>query len=927
MYKVVLFIQCISILALFAECWLVVRSFRGKVHFYLFLSFVATLINNIGYLMQLLSKSEEAYFTALKMSYLGRAWTAFALFLFITEFVKFRLPKFSKEILGFISAASYVIVVTTKQTGLYYKSTYFELSEGLPVFEHEDGIFHHFFTGMIVFYSVMGLAILIRAKLKEKKTFAGKRISMVILAVLTEGVFTIVEMLKLIPSVEKVYDITMIGYPIGSIFMFIAIVRYELLDTEILAREFIVEELSEGIIATDKYGEVKYFNKPVAGLFPELESEPEKIVALLKDHIETKEPIRMNGRIFTPGSNLLFQKKREVGCVYSIIDDTVQYQTMEALNEERRRANDANAAKTAFLTSMSHEIRTPINAVLGMDEMILRESREEDTLSYAHDIQTAGNTLLALINEILDFSKIEEGRMEILPSRYELSSVIFDLVNMIRIRADKKGLTFKLDVDENIPHLLYGDEIRIKQIISNLLTNAVKYTEKGGIELKLSYRKVSTDDILLIVKVSDTGIGMKPEDIEKMFAPFARIEEIRNRSIEGTGLGMSIVKQLLAMMSSKLEVKSEYGSGTEFSFELRQRVEKWVPIGDITEKYQPDKTLEYKYKELFHAPNARILVVDDMEINIEVIKRLLKKTEIQIDTAASGPEAIKLAEENDYDVIFIDHMMPEMDGIETLKRMQEKMKKIPVCVALTANAVMGAREMYLSAGFADYMSKPVVGKHLEELLKEYIPKEKVDSSFVEYEEEKQTDLPDIPGISVKDGVKFCGSEESFKSILNTFHRTYKQNSDKIKQYFDEEDWKNYTIKVHALKSSARIIGASGLSGIAARLEEAGKNGELDLIRQENGVLLKEYEELDKRLAFMDRDSDSLMEMTESMRKDAFNTIIEVAGDMDMGMMENIIKDLREYRLSEADIEAVKDIENRLMELDWDGIIETARKVI
>ena len=927
MYKVVLFIQCISILALFIECWLVVRSFRGKVHFYLFFSFVATLINNIGYLMQLLSKSEESYFTALKMSYLGRVWTGFALFLFIAEFVKFRLPKFSKEILGIITAASYVIVATTKQTGLYYKSTHFELSEGLPVFEHEDGICHYFFVGLIMFYSIMGLIILIRARLKENKTFAGRRITMVILAVLTEGLFAIFEMLKVMPSLEKVYDITMIGYPIGSIFMFIAIFRYDLLDTEILAREYIVDELSEGIIATDRFGEVKYYNKPVAGLFPELESEPEKIVSLLKDHIETKEPIRMNGRIFTPGANKLFQKKWEVGCVYSIIDDTVQYQTMEALNEERRRANDANAAKTAFLTSMSHEIRTPINAVLGMDEMILRESREDDIRSYALDIQTAGNTLLALINEILDFSKIEEGRMEILPTRYELSSVIFDLVNMIRIRAEKKGLKFRIAVEENIPHLLYGDEIRIKQIISNLLTNAVKYTEKGNIELTLSYRKVSADDIMLIVKVSDTGIGMKPEDIEKMFAPFARLEESRNRSIEGTGLGMSIVKQLLAMMSSKLEVKSEYGSGSEFSFELRQRVEKWVPIGNITEKYQSDKVQEYKYKELFHAPDARILVVDDMEINIEVIKRLLKKTEIQIDTATSGPEAIQKVEKNDYDVIFIDHMMPEMDGIETLKRMQEKIEKVPVCVALTANAVMGAREMYLSAGFADYMSKPVVGKELEELLKEYIPREKVDTSYVEYEEEKRTDLPDIPGISIKDGVKFCGSEESFKSILNTFHRTYKQNSDKIREYFDKEDWQNYTIKVHALKSSARIIGASGLSGIAARLEEAGKNGELDLIRQETGVLLKEYEELDKRLVFMDRNSDSLMEITESMRKDAFNTIIEVAGSMDIGMLENILKDLKGYRLSDTDIEAVKDIENRLMELDWDGIIDTARKVI
>ena len=397
----------------------------------------------------------------------------------------------------------------------------------------------------------------------------------------------------------------------------------------------------------------------------------------------------------------------------------------EKLREQTRIADEANKAKSRFLANMSHEIRTPINAVLGMDEMILRESGEAQTVAYAEDIQNAGRTLLSLINDILDFSKVEEGKMEIIPAEYELSSVVNDLVNMLRPRAEQKGLHFIVSVDKNTPRLLYGDEVRIRQCALNLLTNAVKYTEKGSVRLSVGYEDLAEDKIALRFRVSDTGSGMKQADMERLFSPFARLDETHNRKIEGTGLGMSITRQLLELMGSRLDVESVYGEGSTFSFDVEQPVVQWEPIGSFEGRYETGAP-RAAYRELFHAPDARVLVVDDTPVNLTVIRGLLKKTRMHVVTADSGQEALELAAQQPFDVLLIDHMMPDMDGMETLQKLQ----KLPgyqdkPCIALTANAVSGAREMYLEAGFTDYLSKPVDGAKLEATLLTYLPSDKV----------------------------------------------------------------------------------------------------------------------------------------------------------------------------------------------------------
>jgi signal transduction histidine kinase/ActR/RegA family two-component response regulator len=413
--------------------------------------------------------------------------------------------------------------------------------------------------------------------------------------------------------------------------------------------------------------------------------------------------------------------------------ETPEYQQLVETMEELRIANEkaqvANEAKSRFLARMSHEIRTPINAVLGMDEMILRESGEEQIIEYARNIESAGNTLLTIINDILDFSKIESGRMELYPTEYELKDMLEKTRQIIAPRADEKQLQLLINCEHSVPRRLVGDELRIRQILMNLLTNAVKYTKEGTVTLQIKWQKKNENEICLLASVEDTGIGIAPENQEKLFTSFERVDVENTHNIEGTGLGLAITKQMVELMQGKIGVYSTVGKGSLFYVELPQKVADWEPVGDLTGKEAAeDKPAEHRYKEKFRAPQAKILVVDDLPMNLLVMQGLLKKTEVVIDTALSGAATLQLCAEQKYDMIFLDQMMPEMDGMETLHRLRETKDSpnadTPVIV-LTANAIDGAAEEYLAAGFDDYVSKPATGEVLENVLLKYLPEEKI----------------------------------------------------------------------------------------------------------------------------------------------------------------------------------------------------------
>ncbi|MDD7641974.1 MAG: response regulator [bacterium] len=401
-----------------------------------------------------------------------------------------------------------------------------------------------------------------------------------------------------------------------------------------------------------------------------------------------------------------------------------QENIIAAVEEQNQKLKDINQAKSVFISNMSHEIRTPINAVLGMDEMILRETKDEQIRSYAYDIKNAGRMLLSIINDILDYSKIEAGKMEILPDDMMLGNMLDDINRLIDIKAKEKDLDFIVEISPELPSKVYGDELRIKQVIINILTNAVKYTPKGSVTFAVNGMQTTDHKLALHVEVADTGIGMKQEDMNGLFSAFQRLDEKRNRNIEGTGLGMSIVVRLLEQMGTNLEVESVYGEGSVFSFTLELPVMDESPIGDIQTLHDRRMKEELSVRKPY-AKGSRILVVDDNQINLAVLEGLMKDYEVELDCAISGKRALKMIGAKHYDLILLDHLMPEMDGIETLGHIRDmggSYAKLPV-IALTANVSGDSRRRYMQAGFSDFLEKPISVPELERVLEEFLPGE------------------------------------------------------------------------------------------------------------------------------------------------------------------------------------------------------------
>ena len=529
-------------------------------------------------------------------------------------------------------------------------------------------------------------------------------------------------------------------------------------------------------------------------------------------------------------------------------------------------AQNTSDSKIQFLAQMSHEIRTPINAVLGMNEMIIRESDSPEIKKYAGNIKNAGRTLLTLINSILDFTKIDGGTMDIVPVKYSTKVLIDDLMIMISDKFQQKKLQFITKIDPNIPSVLFGDDVRVRQIIINLLTNAVKYTEKGSVTLYMA-GVYSENGFDLRVEVIDTGIGILPEDRDKLFQSFKRLDEVKNRNIEGTGLGIPIVSKLLNLMGSHLEVDSEYGKGSTFAFTLKQDVIDSTPMGQ-TEIVMNNEVHDNKY---VFAPKADILVVDDNEINIEVAKGLLKRNAVNVDSALSGRECLDLLRKKHYDILFLDHMMPGMDGVETLKVIREDniLNESTKIICLTANALVGDKDRYLELGFDDYLSKPIEIPSIENILSTYLPKDKLNFKSDESGTKQADSLSDLNkndeaaafhSSDVKDdtedntednteekmlfiekatGLKYCGNNEDFyKKILAKYAES--DFDDKLEKACENNDIKEYQISVHALKSASKSIGAINFSEYARESEEYCKAGNFDEVKKMHGALLKYY---------------------------------------------------------------------------------------
>ena len=520
--------------------------------------------------------------------------------------------------------------------------------------------------------------------------------------------------------------------------------------------------------------------------------------------------------------------------------DMVYWNVLSNLFMQKNKSEQDSKAKNEYLANMAHDIRTPINTVLGMNEMILRENKDVEINEYANNIKRASNILVELVNDILDSSKIESGKMELIEDSYEVKEFLNVIITVINDKCKKKNLQFVVNIDKNIPSGLYGDVNKIKQVLLNLLTNAVKYTQSGTITFDINImNRNESDTVELYVSVTDTGSGIQQENLKSIFSSFKRIDEIRNTKIEGTGLGLNIVYQLLKLMKSKIEVQSEYGIGSKFYFLLDQKIVDNTPIDNYLENFNSQINKKNNYRVGFVAPEARILVVDDNEMNLLVASKLLKDTQMKIDIVSSGFGCLAKINEKKYNLILMDIKMPELDGVETLRRIRNGNSinvDTPV-IALTADVVAGVKEKYIKEGFIDYISKPIDAKKFETKVGSYIPKRlcRVIKENDKIIENNNTLL------NMAKGLEYCSNDrEMYDEILTTYLQNGLENMKKIMLAYSNEDWTNYSIYIHSLKSTSLTIGAEKLSLLAKQLEEAANRGDIQFIAYNNDIALDTY---------------------------------------------------------------------------------------
>ncbi len=509
----------------------------------------------------------------------------------------------------------------------------------------------------------------------------------------------------------------------------------------------------------------------------------------------------------------------------------------EDLLKKIEELTEANRSKNAFIANISHEIRTPMNAIIGFAELLLQLEESDKVNEYAGEIKSASANLLAIINDLLDISKIESGRMELVPVPYYLHYLFTDIESVISIAAKKKGIDFRVNANPELPSQLYGDIVRIRQILTNICNNAVKFTNEGYVELDATYSEGEDgDSIILEFTVKDTGIGIRKDDLELIFDKFRQVDMRLNRNVEGSGLGLSICKQLTTLMDGTLKVDSVYGEGTTFTVHIPQKVLNRNKLSNYLVYHKQEE----KKRSVIYAPSARVLIVDDNPVNLKILRGLLLHYEIDADTASGGAEAVKVAGENTYDIIFMDHMMPEMNGEEALHAIRELPDKehaeVPV-IAVTANAIRGMRDEFIRKGFTDYLSKPVETDKIEQILKEHL----APNLFVTIEEEDQSAQEEfdveIKGVDVDAGLsKVDGNVSDYVDILEIFTEYGPDKASEIEHFAKENDYANYVIAVHSLKSVAANIGAHQLFTMAKVHEFAGKGGN-------NGFIDSNYEKL------------------------------------------------------------------------------------
>ncbi len=955
-------IQFIGIAVPLMGCIALFRKEQSKVSMSLMLTNIGCLFINATYLLLIMAKNFDEAFMALKVQYMANAFFYFSFMLFLFTYLGF---EFGKWRTGFLTgfAVLEMLVLACMWIGdpyhfIFEELRFLEAANGFIFVEYVPGtlyMVHNCIISMLLFIGIiLSMIKMFTTKVVEVKENIAK---------LVGAQFLVAVPLILMLLYQFPYDVFPIFSSLSILSIILSVLRGEFFQVTDRGREWVIEHTDNALIVTDKMYGFLDANAYAKEIFPELKSlKSRKIVSdELKALLESQEDdIEIKGRRYSKRIAELEQRGKVAGYGLLLIDITEELVLLEQLEVEKERAEQANEAKSMFMSNMSHEIRTPMNAIVGMTEILLREDLPKHDKEYLNNIKSSGNALLTIINDILDFSKIESGKMEIIEDIYEPMSLFHDLSMIFLNRIGEKEVELLYDIDKKLPKKLFGDDKRIRQVIINLMNNAIKFTDEGYVKLSVKMQEAEDDNCQLYFRIEDSGQGIKEEDIGKLFGSFQQVDMKMNRYKEGTGLGLSICKQLVELMGGTIGVESTYGKGSTFWFSLSQKkrsekpaaaikqlkTEELVIGGKLSNVYTRDSyqnvaktygihtitieeamesntpmnffftddienlSVEQKQKlklwntklcvlqnpmqqnmkdikallvnkplyslnfcqiinneemqsvneedELsFIAPKAKILIVDDNEMNLKVAKGLLAPLQMQIETADGGKKALQKIKQKHYDIVFMDHMMPGMDGVEVTKAVralsEEYYKNLPI-VALTANATTDAREIFKKNGLNDFVAKPIKIKAICKCIKKWLPDELMEeNNKVIFESsahlcqnadeqlsDKEEDKLQIEGLNVQEGIENSGSEELFFSLLGDFYKLIDQKATKIEKCLADGMLKDYTIEVHALKSTARMIGAMELSEKFYRLEQLGNAEEQKILEKETPSVLSLY---------------------------------------------------------------------------------------
>lgn len=728
MYSVLLTFQIAAIIFSFVCVGVILLQKSSNLSKLMLMACLCSFIQNVGYLLEMQSKNLSDAMTAVKIEYVGGSFIMTMLMIFTFRYCHFKINNIIKYSLLIIDTIVLISVWCWEYIHLYYKSASFVDTGVLPHVVLEKGFLYIIFSILIYIQFLACAVVTMLSVVRSNDTNMRKNYLLLFFSCTVPCLFYIAGIFGFIEG----YDSAPIGGCVGIVIFGVAIVFRRVFDVVETAHENILMDLSEAIVILDYKRGFQEANKAAKNIFPELNDlshgqlVPSETFNSLLDN-NSDEEIEINGRYYKSRVDEIRARGGQdsglIGYDVVLFDVTESKKQIEKMNELRVAADSANKAKSSFLANVSHEIRTPINVVVGMSDVILRDYEDTQLLGYANNIQTAANTLLDLINDILDFSKIESGKVTLQNDDYRVDDFFRDIVMVFRHKSTETGLEFKTEIAPSTPRVLYGDSMRLRQIITNILTNAFKYTREGSVTLKSTFERLDDNKGNLIVAVEDTGIGIKQEEIDQLFEVFVRLDERLNKSVEGTGLGLNITKNLIDLMDGDIKIYSEYGKGSIFTIIIPQVIKSGVneTIGELDCK----EVITTRKGVGYVAPDARVLVVDDSKTNLIVAKALLRDTRVKVTTAASGTDCIELVKKEHFDVIFLDHRMPIMDGVETLHKMQSidhMCKGVPV-IMLTANAVSNAKDFYISEGFSDFITKPICEESITSMLENYLPKE------------------------------------------------------------------------------------------------------------------------------------------------------------------------------------------------------------